>query len=251
MKYRNLIDYIKKSNVEILDKSDIYQFYFQIYNNSNIRSFENVITYLKSNNIINEIEKDKYILVTKNIYLYNESDEEKKIYNVIKKEYPEIDFIIWNTQVINEFTLHYAINNYIIIEVEKIAVELIVNLLKSKYLKKYTVITQDMFNNYKEMFLNTENFIIVKSLHTKSPLNTNADNKYVSIEKIMVDLYVDKLYIQFQGRELKIIYQNIFNNYDINMKRLIKYAEYRVDLKEYKEYINSLDIPEKYKLKVE
>jgi len=35
------------------------------------------------------------------------------------------------------------------------------------------------------------------------------------------------------------------------MKRLIKYAEYRVDLKEYKEYINSLDIPEKYKLKVE
>ena len=61
------------------------------------------------------------------------------IYNIIKKEIPQINFIVWNTNVINEFTLHYVINNYNVIEVEKIAIDLIVNLLKEKYLKKINI----------------------------------------------------------------------------------------------------------------
>lgn len=251
MKYIKLIEYINNKNKEIFDKNEIYEFYFKIYENTNIRSFENAITYLKSNNIISEIEKDKYILVTKNIYKYKETDEEKKIYDIIKKEYSQINFIVWNTKVINEFTLHYVINNYIVIEVEKIAIDLIVNLLKAKYVKKYTIITQNILNNNRDLFLNTENFIIVKPLNSRSPLDTKNNDKYISIEKMMVDLYVDKLYIQYQGKELQTIYQNIFEKYDINMKKVIKYAEYRTDLESYKKYINSLDIPNKYKLKEE
>ena len=249
MKYVKLIEYITDKNKEIFDKNEIYNFYFKIYKNTNIRSFENAITYLKSNNILSEIEKDKYVLVTKTIYKYKKTDEEKKIYDIIKKEYSQINFIVWNTKVINEFTLHYAINNYIVIEVEKIAIDLIVNLLKAKYIKKYTILTQDILNNNRELFLNAENFIIVKPLHSRSPLDTKNNDKYISIEKMMVDLYVDKLYIQYQGKELQTIYQNIFEKYDINMKKVIKYAKYRTDLELYKKYINSLDIPNKYKLK--
>lgn len=251
MKYVKLIEYITDKNKEIFDKNEIYKLYFKIYKNTNIRSFENSITYLKSNNIISEIEKDKYVLVTKTIYKYKETDEEKKIYDIIKKEYSQINFIVWNTKVINEFTLHYVINNYIVIEVEKIAIDLIVNLLKAKYIKKYTIITQDILNNNRDLFLNAENFIIVKPLHSRSPLDTKNNDKYISIEKMMVDLYVDKLYIQYQGKELQTIYQNIFEKYDINMKKVIKYAEYRTDLETYKKYINSLNIPDKYKLKEE
>ena len=251
MKYVKLIEYITDKNKERFDKNEIYNFYFKIYKNTNIRSFENAITYLKSNNILSEIEKDKYVLVTKSIYKYKETDEEKKIYDIIKKEYSQINFIVWNTKVINEFTLHYVINNYIVIEVEKIAIDLIVNLLKAKYIKKYTIITQDILNNNRDLFLNAENFIIVKPLHSRSPLDTKNNDKYISIEKMMVDLYVDKLYIQYQGKELQTIYQNIFEKYDINMKKVIKYAKYRTDLETYKKYINSLDIPNKYKLKEE
>lgn len=249
MKYVKLIKYITDKNKETFDKNEIYKFYFKIYKNTNIRSFENAITYLKSNNIISEIEKDKYILVTKTIYKYKETDEEKKIYDIIKKEYPQINFIVWNTKVINEFTLHYVINNYIVIEVEKIAIDLIVNLLKARYIKKYTILTQDILNNNRDLFSNTENFIIVKPLHSRSPLDTRNKYKYISIEKMMVDLYVDKLYVQYQGRELQTIYQNIFEKYDINMKKVTKYAKYRTDLESYKKYIYSLDIPNKYKFK--
>lgn len=65
----------------------------------------------------------------------------------------------------------------------------------------------------------------------------------------MLDLYVDELYIQYQGKELETIYENIFEKYDIELKKLIKYAEIRTNIKEYKKFINSLNIPEKYKLK--
>lgn len=231
------------------EKEDIKNISKKIYNIKNDKTIRNIIGILKSNNVIKEIEKDKYIAVTKLIYKYKAKNTENEIYRMIKREYPKIDFIVWNTDILNEFTLHYVISNYIIVETEKVAIDLIVNLLKMDYLKKYTIITQDILNNNKELYSNTEDLIIVKPLHIKSPLRNENEKRYVTIEKIMLDLYVDKLYIQYQGKELETIYENIFEKYDIDFKRLIKYAEFRTDIKEYKKFINSLNIPEKYKLK--
>lgn len=94
--------------------------------------------------------------------------------------------------------------------------------------------------------MNSEKIFIVKGLHVKSPL---INREKISIEKIMIDIYKDKLYIQFQGKELKTIYENIFNEYEVNMKRLLSYAKYRTNIEEFREFIYKLDIPGKYKLK--
>ena len=230
-------------------KKDIIKILKESFSISNEKTIRNIIGILKSNNIIKEIEKNKYIVVTKSVYKYKENDREKQIYNLIKKEFPFINFIVWKTEVLNEFTLHYVMNNYIIIEVEKIAIETIVNLLKIGYLKKYTIITQKIFVNNRELYANTENLIIIKPLNVRSPLMTEKDKKYITIEKIMLDLYVDKLFLQYQGQELHTIYENIFEKYDIDFKKLIKYAKYRTNIKEYKKFLDSLNIPKKYKLK--
>ncbi len=250
MRYSEVLKQIQKKYIDkSFEKKDLKNIVKSIYGTDNEKTIRNIIGILKSNNAIKEIEKDKYIVVTKLIYQYKEKNEEKAMYKLIKKEYPEVNFIIWNTDILNEFTLHYVISNYIIIEVEKIAIDLVVNLLKNNYLKKYTIITQDIINNNRELYSNTENIIVVKPLHIKSPLKIEEDKKYISIEKIMLDLYVDKLYIQYQGKELETIYENIFEKYDIDLKRLMKYAEKRTDIKKYKEFMNSLYIPKKYKLK--
>jgi len=252
MKYIEITKEIRENYIDkVLEKKDIRRIAKRIYNIENDKTNRNIIGILKKYNVIKEIEKDKYIVVTKSIYEYKEKNRETEIYRLIKKEYPEINFIVWNTASVNEFTLHYVVSNYIIIETEKIAIDLIVNLLKVNYLKKYTIITQDILNNNKELYSNTENIIIVKPLHIKSPLIKEKNKKTISIEKIMLDLYVDKLYIQYQGKELETIYENIFEKYDIDLKRLIKYAEVRTNIKKYKKILNSLNIPEKYKLKEE
>lgn len=136
--------------------------------------------------------------------------------------------------------------NYIIVETEKIAIELIVNLLKEKFLKKYTVVTEEILVKNNELYINTEKLLVVKRLHVKSPL---INNKKISIEKIMVDLYKDELYMHFQGKELKTIYENIFAQYEINMKKLLAYAKYRTDINDFTEFIYKLNIPKKYKQK--
>lgn len=249
MKYIDLIGKIEKKEDRIITKNNLFKDYKNIYKNSNIRSFENAISYLKSNNIISEVVEDEYYAVTKEIYEYQGNTELNKIYKIIDSEYPNIKFTMWDTNILNEFTLHYAINNYIIVEVEKIVIELIVNLLKEKFLNKYTIITQEIFIKNSQLFLNSEKLIIVKPIVLKAPLRKVDNKKYPTIEKIIVDLYTDKLYTQFQGKELRTIYANIFEKYDINFKRLFSYANSRTNISEFKRYIKELNVIEDYKLK--
>jgi len=108
--------------------------------------------------------------------------------------------------------------------------------------KKYTILTQDILNANRDLYMNDENIIVVKPLRVKSPLDHIENKKVISIEKIMVDLYIDKLYLFYQGKELKTIYENILEKYDINMKRLFNYAELRTNIEEYKRYLHSINI---------
>ena len=95
--------------------------------------------------------------------------------------------------------------------------------------------------------MNDENLIVIKPLRVKSPLENIDNKKVISIEKIMVDLYTDKLYLYYQGKELQTIYENIFEKYDINMKKLLNYANLRMNIEIYKKYLNNLNIPQIYK----
>ena len=246
MKYKKIIDIINKE--QIIDKEEMYSLYQKIYKNENTRSFDNMITYFKSNNIMNELEKNKYSVITKGIYKYFEKEEvESKIYKFLYKEYPKINFIVWNTKILNDFTLHYVMKNFIVVETEKYAIDLFVEVLKENLPKKYTIITQDMLNLNRNIYMNDENLIVIKSLRVKSPLENIDNKKVISIEKIMVDLYIDKLYLYYQGKELQTIYENIFEKYDINMKKLLNYANLRMNIEIYKKYLNNLNIPQIYK----
>ena len=233
MKYKKIIDIINKE--QIIDKEEMYSLYQKIYKNENIRSFDNMITYFKSNNIMNELEKNKYSVITKGIY------------KLLYKEYPKINFIVWNTKILNDFTLHYVMKNFIVVETEKYAIDLFVEVLKENLPKKYTIITQDMLNLNRNIYMNDEKLIVIKPLRVKSPLENIDNKKVISIEKIMVDLYIDKLYLYYQGKELQTVYENIFEKYDINMKKLLNYANLRMNIEIYKKYLNNLNIPQIYK----
>lgn len=251
MKYLELFNKIKEQYSEkSFNKNDIEKIAIQVNNINSEKTIRNIIGIFKSHNLIKEISKNQYIVTNEKIYNYEIKENEKKIYKIIKNEYPEINFVIWNTEIINEFTLHYVVSNYIIIETEKIAIEAIVNLLKKSYLKKYTIITQDIFNNNRDIYDNTENLIIVKPLHIKSPIFNKNGTSVITLEKVMLDLYIDKLYLAYQGKELETIYENIFNEYDIELLKLMNYAKSRVsNIDEYKQFLNKLNIPEKYKIK--
>ena len=246
MRYKKIIEFLEKYKGKTVNKIILSEIYRKQYNNSNSRTINNTITYLKNNNIITEIKKDLFLVSTKNKYLYKMSIQEQEIYDLLQKKYPKINTIVWNTKCINDFMLHFSTNNYIIIETEKCALECIANLIKEKYTDNYTVITEKIFNNNRNFFKN-EKVIIIKALNTKSPIININNKKNISIEKIMVDIFCDEIYIQFQGKKLETIYENIFEEYDINFKKLLKYSKYRTSNNKYIEFLKKINLPDIYK----
>ena len=132
MKYRKFLSKIEENNNDYISKKQLQAIFNEVYSNTTLKTFKNAIAILKNEQKIFSINNDYYSIVRKNVYEFVENKETEKIHNIINKEYPNIKFIVWNTSVINEFTLHYSMRDYIIVETEKLSIELIVNLLKYK-----------------------------------------------------------------------------------------------------------------------
>ncbi|MBQ3408535.1 MAG: hypothetical protein IJH12_04960 [Clostridia bacterium] len=247
MKYEEMV--IKLRNEYIhgkVSRKELFKLYKDIYSNDNVKTFENVISLLKQYEVITDYLNSYFMIVNKQLYKTKEEKELIKIDKIISKEYEDIKTIVWSTKILNEFTQHYSFNNLIVVETERYAIEMILMLLKEKLMKKYTIVTENMYKDNENMFLNDENVLIVKALNSRAPLEKDKNGILEpTIEKIMIDLYKDKLYERFQGKELEHIYSNIFENYSINLKKLYSYAKDRGDLEKYKKYLKKIKVLEK------
>lgn len=64
-----------------------------------------------------------------------------------------------------------------------------------------------------------------------------------TIEKILVDIYCDKvIYAAFQGKEMQNIYRNVFNKYTVNLSTLSRYALRRGKKEEIDAYLERLEL---------
>lgn len=228
MRYDTMINNIRNNNNgKIITKDELFDRYKKIYNNDNLKTFENLISYLKSKQVITSYSKDKFLILTKRNYEYKTSDELKMLEDFLDDKYPDSKHIVWETKMINEFTHHYAMNNFIIVETEKNIIPYYVYALKDKF-NGYVIMTEGLFLKSRDFITNDENVIIVKALHSKAPLNKDEKLKNkVSIEKIIVDFIKDDIFLQFQGHELEYIVENIIDYYDLNFLKLLNYAKVR------------------------
>jgi len=176
-----------------------------------------------------------------NSFILEISLKEKSLSRKIKKEFPYLDFCIWNSSVLNEFTLHQANQFYQLIEVEKEATQAVFLYLKENKYSVFLEPTKDVFEKY---ITANNNLLIVKSLVTEAPTqNINGINT-ASLEKILVDIFCDKIiFSAFQGNEMLTIYKESFSKYTINKSKLLRYANRRGKKEEIKIYINSNLLP--------
>lgn len=228
MRYEKIIKILSEYPKDEIAKDDLLDLYLREYKNENNKTFINLVAMLKGYGIIADKTKYVYQILDKKSYRMKVDDDLRDINDLISSKYPDIKHITWTTGIINDFSQHYAITNHIIVETEKIAISRVINLLKDNLSNDYTVISEEMFVKNSEYFLNDNNIlVIVKQLIQKAPLNKN-DGMYVpSLEKIMVDLMKDRMYLQYQGSELNYIFENIVDDYSINLRKLLSYAKLR------------------------
>ncbi len=155
-------------------------------------------------------------------YDYEHSGLMKEIVKRIEKEYPLVDFQVWEFIQLNEFVNHLIAKNVLFIEVEHMLEESIFNMLSEYYPRVLLCPEQEVFDTY---FL--ENMIVVQRLLTEAPKPIQ-QTKSCCLEKILVDLFSNKLTGQLiQGAEYPMVFEEAFRKFYIDEKKMMRYARRR------------------------
>jgi len=218
----------KYSSSEIITRKDLYDFLEQnFFPDLKETTFRWRVYELKKRNVIVPVKRGVYKLSDhKNVYYPNLNSNVIKINRLLLRQYNDLTYCIWESNWLNEFARHQAARKIIFVEVEKDLVKSIFNLLlNSSY--KNVFIEPDRFISQTYISEN-QTSIIVKSLISKSPLHSVTNVKVPKLEKMLVDLFSDDKYlVAYKGHEQKVIFENVFDEYQVNLSNLINYSRRR------------------------
>ena len=163
-----------------------------------------------------------FVRDSKKEYSYEPSKTVKGIVSLIKKNYPQVDFQVWELFQMNEFVNHLLAKNTIFIEVENILDESIFNLLFNNY--PHVLYNADIEEYYKYAGAET---IVVQRLISEAP-PTYGQYHQATLEKLLVDLFSRGISGSILPRlEYRAIYEDSFQKYNINQAKMFRYARRR------------------------
>ena len=195
------------------------------------------ISKLKKAGKINNPARGFYSITDKQLFNPEINQNLKKTYNKIHKEFPFIEICIWNTKWLSDIMRHQPFKNFTIIEVDKEAEEQVFNAVSEWTKNVYFNPNDEILERY--ISSNTEEVTIIKNLVTESPTTKNNKIAIPTIEKLLVDIIIDKELFAAQQGELDFIYKTAFSKYDINKAKMKRYAIRRNKEQDLEKMINS------------
>lgn len=193
---------------------------------------------LVQNGALQRTGRGKYIVGKQLKYAPELTTKEIKISKLIKNEFPFINHCLWSVSYLNEFLQHQTVFSFLIVEVEKEAIEAVYFKLKESVNLTFKKPTKEIL----EEFIGTQqNSIVINAFVSEAPIQKINNIPTPSLEKVLVDLFCDnKLFYFLQGNELVNIYKNAFEKYTINQSKLLRYADRRRKKTEISNFINSI-----------
>jgi hypothetical protein len=220
-----------------LSKVELYNKYEK--NDMSSRTKDMLIKKLIEDGIITKICNNQYKIVNKRKYhIYREYDNTKDLINLLKEI--RYDYIIYNITFLNEWLNQLIGKNTIFIEVDK------------KYFNSIYELLVD--NEYKNVLVNPSmqeiekyslsDLIIIKPLYSRSPINRK--EKSFTLEKIIVDLFVDDILKKYYSTsELPWIYKQMFKEYAIDEFSLNTYLTRRRIKEKFYEFLKTNNLENK------
>jgi len=144
-----------------------------------------------------------------------------QIKRIIKKEFPLLDFIIWNTLYFQGYYHHMQTHNITFVEVEQDGIQPVADRLARSY---RFVSVEKKSQAFDASFNITKDPIIVRSLISRSP----RDGHNPCLEKLLVDMFIIKdKYKTMPEADYWELWSQIYSLYRINFGELINYARRR------------------------
>ncbi len=181
---------------------------------------------LKEKNLIKPIRKGVYTLSPKPQFHPQVEPKLRAIAIKLTKQFPTARFCVWSTKWLNDWMIHQPGRFLLLVEADAVATKSVFYFLKDEHYKN-VFLNPDETLLERYIYEETES-IIVKLLVTKAPLEKEKQIVTPSLEKILVDLFIDqKLFSPFQGSELVHIYNTLYSKYTLNITRMTAYAKRR------------------------
>jgi len=219
------IEHIKEefTGYKIILTDDLYRFYQSDEPEIKKSTVNWRIYELVQNGILQRIGKGMFVVGKSIHYLLEISNKEIKINSVIKKEFPFINYCIWNSSILSEFLQHQLSFQFIVVEVEKDALESVFYSLKDSFNSTFKKPAKEMVE---EFISPRQNSIIINSFVSEAPIQSIKNVPTSSLEKLLVDLYCDK---------------NLFlDKYTVNKSKQLRYADRRRKKIQIEEFIISI-----------
>ena len=191
---------------------------------------------LKKAGIINNPARGVYSISDKQIFNPEINQNLKKIYNKIHRDFPFIEICVWNTKWLSDLMRHQPFKNFTIIEVDKEAEEQVFNAVSEWTKNVYFNPDEEILERY--ISTNTEEVTIIKNLVTEAPTTKNNKIEIPTLEKVLVDILIDRELFAAQQGELDFIFKSAFDKYEINKAKMKRYAIRRNKESELERMIN-------------
>lgn len=197
------------------------------------------IARLKTRGLIVNIGRGWYKLNDKKPFEPEITPALKKLSGKLKKGFPYLNYVLWSSQWLNDLTTLQLLRNVFVIEVEAGSEDAVFQAIKEDFPSKTFLNPKE---NEWENYMHEQENIIIKTMISESPQITYHAIKVARLEKILVDLYCDKLWRTIFSSEIFNIYSEACGNYSINYSTLLSYASRRGRRDEVWEYIKSTNV---------
>lgn len=201
-------------------------------------SYNTINTYLsklKKEGVISAPSRGFYELDSTPSFQPKISNELKRIYNKVKREFPYIAFCVWDSVWLNDLMRHQPFKNYIVIEVEKDASESVFSFFSETIKNVFLNPDEETFDRYIHRL---DSAVIVKNLVSEAPLMEEQKVDIPALEKLLVDMLIDTDLFSAQQNEKEFIMRSAMNKFSINELKMRRYALRRNREKEMEELIN-------------
>ncbi len=171
------------------------------------------------------------------IYRPYYSDRAKALTKKMTEQFPQVNFVIFESVLLNEFLNHQIAQNTIYVQIEKDVSSYIFDNLQEEYVGNilYKPGKRD-FDRYW-----TRDCVVVLDLISQAPLSQEKPHE-ITIEKILVDIIAEKsMAAIFSSSEIPFIYENAMKSYRVDRRKMNRYAGRRGKASLLKEYVGDVD----------
>lgn len=185
-----------------------------------------LLSELKREEKIISIGRGKYIRSAedkeKSEYTYSHLEIYQEVEQLIAREFPLVEFQMWEMYQMNEFVNHLFGKNTIFVDVENMCEDVVFEMLHDKFPYVLFCPSKEMYHKQR----GNDNTIVVQKLISEAPKPVLGHS--APLEKILVDLFSKKLTGKLIVRsEYPEIYEQAFERYYIDEAKMFRYARRR------------------------